>query len=422
MDLDAYLIALRREFHRYPESGWTEFRTTARIVEELQHAGIPVRWGRELHVPEKMCGLPERAVLDACFARALAETDRPDLLGPMEGGFTGCVAQIQGDPKGKTVAIRVDIDCCDVTEAAEESHRPAAEGFASCHGGCMHACGHDAHAAMGIGAAKLLWENRERLRGTVRVIFQPAEEGLRGAASMTAAGVLKGCEALVGLHAGIHDLAVGTVAASCTGFLSSTKFDAVFHGVSAHAGICPEQGRNAMAAGAKAVLELLDIPNRHTELCRVNVGTFHSGSGRNVIPAEAHLTIETRGETAALNKTVEKEAVEVCRAAAERYGCTVETRFMGGSKATDCDRSLSRRAAEILARTEGVVQVLPEIHFGGGEDCTTMMRAVQQQGGEATYLLLGMPLTAPHHNGSFDIDERILAIGARALEELAMGM
>ena len=420
MDFDTCLVSLRRELHRYPESAWTEFRTTARIVEELQRLGIPVRWGRELHAQEKMYGLPEKRVLDECFARALKETGRPDLLGPMEGGFTGCVAEIRGALPGKTVAIRVDIDCCDVTEAADKSHRPAAEGFASCHSGCMHACGHDAHAAMGIGAAKLLWEKRESLRGTVRVIFQPAEEGLRGAASMTAAGVLDGCNVLLGLHVGIRDLEVGTVASGCTGFLSSTKFDALFHGVPAHAGVSPEKGRNAMAAGARAVLELLDIPKHHPGLCRVNVGTFHAGSGRNVIPAEAHLTIETRGETAELNKTVEREALELCRAAAEQYGCTVETHFMGASDGAACDGELSRRAADILKRTEGFTKVLPTIAFGGGEDFTTMMRAVQQQGGQATYLLLGMPLIAPHHSDRFDVDERLLSLGARALAGLAM--
>ena len=281
------LIALRREFHRYAEAGWTEFRTTLRIVQELQKQNIPVRFGREIHAPDSMYGLPAPEVLEACFLRALSETGRADLLLPMRGGFTGCVAEIQGALPGPVIGIRVDIDCCEVDEAADDAHLPFREGFASCHENCMHACGHDAHAAIGVGAAIRLWEAREQLHGTVRVIFQPAEEGLRGAASMTAAGVVDDCDILCGLHVGIRDLPVGTVAASCTNFLSSTKFDAIFHGVPAHAGIAPEQGRNAMAAGAKAVLDLLDIPNRHEGLCRVNVGTFTAGSGRNVIPARA---------------------------------------------------------------------------------------------------------------------------------------
>lgn len=416
------LIALRREFHRYAEAGWTEFRTTARIVEELQKQNIPVRWGKALHDPASMYGLPAPEVLEACFQRAMQETERHNLLAPMRGGFTGCVAEIQGALPGPVIGIRVDIDCCEVTESADDDHIPAREGFASCHENCMHACGHDAHAAIGIGTALRLWQQRDRLRGTVRVIFQPAEEGLRGADSMTAAGVVDDCDILFGLHVGIRDLPVGTVAASCTDFLSSTKFDAIFHGVPAHAGIAPEQGRNAMAAGAKAVLDLLDIPNRHEGLCRVNVGTFTAGSGRNVIPARAHLTVETRGETAELNAAVEQEAMALCRAAAEAYGCALETRFMGAAADAVCDEALVCRTAAVLETVPGVKQVLSAVPFGAGEDITTMMRMVQRHGGQATELLLGMPLPAPHHNGRFDIAEEVIPLGVEILTRLAMEM
>lgn len=416
------LIALRREFHRYAEAGWTEFRTTLRIVQELQKRNIPVRFGREIHAPDAMYGLPAPEVLEACFLRALSETSRAALLVPMRGGFTGCVAEITGALPGPVIGIRVDIDCCEVSEAADDAHLPFREGFASCHENCMHACGHDAHATIGVGTAIRLWETREQLHGTVRVIFQPAEEGLRGAASMTAAGVVDDCDILCGLHVGIRDLPVGTVAASCMNFLSSTKFDAIFHGVPAHAGIAPEQGRNAMAAGAKAVLDLLDIPNRHDGLCRVNVGTFTAGSGRNVIPARAHLTVETRGETAELNAVVEDEAMTLCRAAADAYGCTLETQFMGAASDAVCDEALVQDTMAILKTVPGVKQILQSVPFGAGEDVTTMMRAVQRRGGQATELLLGMPLTAPHHNSRFDVAEEVIPLGVDVLVKFAMGM
>lgn len=419
MDIDN-LIALRQEFHRYPEAGWTEFRTTLRIVQELQKRNIPVRWGKELHNPDAMYGLPAPEVLEACFLRALSETGRADLLVPMRGGFTGCVAEIRGALPGPVICIRVDIDCCEVTESADADHIPARDNFASCHENCMHACGHDAHTAIGIGTAIHLWEARDQLRGTVRVIFQPAEEGLRGAASMTAAGLLDDCDILFGLHVGIRDLPVGTVAASCTSFLSSTKFDAIFHGVPAHAGIAPEQGRNAMAAGAKTVLDLLAIPNRHEGLCRVNVGTFTAGSGRNVIPARAHLTVETRGETAELNAAVEQEAMALCHAAADAYGCTLETQFMGAAADAVCDKALVQNTMAILKTVPGVKQVLQSVPFGAGEDITTMMRAVQGHGGQATELLLGMPLPAPHHNNRFDVAEEVIPLGVEILTALAM--
>ena len=416
------LIALRREFHQYPESGWTEFRTTVRIIEELQKLGLPVRYGREIHAPEKMFGLPEKSVLEACWQRAAEETGRHDLLEAMRGGYTGCVTVIQGALPGPTVGIRVDIDCNDVGESDDPAHFPAAQGFRSRHGGCMHACGHDAHAAIGIGVAKLLQERKEQLRGRVLLIFQPAEEGLRGAASLTAAGVLKDCEILFGLHAGLVDAPVGTVAAGCHGFLASSKFDVIFHGVAAHAGMAPEQGRNAVAAAAKATLELLDIPSRRRDVSRVNVGSFHGGSGRNVIPAEAVLAVETRGASTEINREVEAEALRLCEAAAEAYGCTCEVRFMGSAGSAVCDQELANRVRQILTQVDGVETVLPDAQLQVGEDYTTMMAAVQARGGQATELIAAMPLPYPHHSERFHLDEGVIPLGARVLAELVLNI
>ena len=418
--LERELTALRREFHRYPEAGWTEFRTTVRIVEELEQLGLEVRYGQAIHVPEQRFGLPTPEMLEACWQRANTETNRHDLLRAMRGGYTGCLAVIEGAQKGPTAAIRVDIDCNEVGEARDTVHRPAAEGFHSEHAGCMHACGHDAHIAIGIGAAKLLCAQRHLLRGRVLLLFQPAEEGLRGAASFAAAGHLKNCDRLFGLHVGLMDTPVGTVAASCRGFLASSKFDVTFHGVAAHAGLAPEQGRNALAAAATATLQLLDIPARTDGLCRVNVGTLRAGTGRNVIPAEAVMQVETRGATTEINSFAEAEAKRICQAAAEQCGCTCETTFMGSAGTAVCDAPLVEQALQILPAVEGVETVLPEVELAIGEDITTLMTAVQACGGQATELVVGMPLPAPHHNGRFDVDERVLGIGARSLAALAL--
>lgn len=419
--IEDWLIGLRREFHRYPESGWTEFRTTARIIEELEAMGLPVRYGPSIHVPEKMFGLPKPEVLEACWQRAKAESDRPELIDAMKGGFTGCLTVIEGALPGPTVGLRVDIDCNDVQETEDPKHRPAAEGFASCHHNCMHACGHDGHAAIGLGAAKLLCAYRDQLRGKVLLVFQPGEEGLRGAASLTAAGHFSRCDYFFGAHVGlVEGCHVGTVIAGGHGFLSSTKFDVTFRGVPAHAGASPELGRNAMAAAAAAVLHMLAIPRHHAGASRINVGTFHAGTGRNVIPAEAELTVETRGATGEINDYMESSALRVCRAAAEMYGCTCETRFMGAAGDVTCDRALVERIMPILREVDGVDEVRPDVDFGGGEDVTTMMRDVQAHGGQVTELVLGMPLTAPHHNSYFDMDERVLGVGARCFAALAL--
>ena len=110
------LISLRREFHRYPEICWTEFRTTARIIEELEKLGLPVTYGRAVHAEEKMLDLPEPAELEACMERAKAEGARPDLVDAMAGGFTGCMTVIEGALPGPVTGVRVDMDALTIRE------------------------------------------------------------------------------------------------------------------------------------------------------------------------------------------------------------------------------------------------------------------------------------------------------------------
>lgn len=420
--LEAELIAIRREFHRYPETAWTEFRTTARIIEELKKLGLEPEFGPQLHVPEKMYGMPKPEVLQACYDRALKESDHPEWIKKMKGGFTGCLVTVEGAKPGPTVGIRVDIDCNDVDEAVDEKHVPYRDGYASTHPMCMHACGHDAHAAIGIGTAKLLKAYQDELEGRVLLVFQPGEEGLRGAASMTAAGLFDKCDYFLGAHIGLRSWPTGTIAAGSYGFLSSTKFDVMFHGKAAHAGAAPEMGCNAIAAASSAVLNMLAISRHHEGSSRINVGTFHGGTGRNVIPGEAELTVETRGGTDAINAYMEEAATRVCRAAGEMYGCTVETRFMGAAGGVECDKEVIDKALKVLPGVEGVVEVKPLENFGGGEDVTTMMKAVQKNGGKVSEMIFGFPLVAAHHNNYFDIDENVIGIGARAFAALALNM
>ncbi|MGI6587008.1 MAG: amidohydrolase [Lutisporaceae bacterium] len=414
------LIALRREFHNYPELCWTEFRTTARIIEELEKLGLTVQYGPSIHKREKMFGLPDPEVLEYCWQRAKAESTRHDLIDDMRGGYTGCLTVIEGALPGPTIGIRVDIDCNELQESVDQKHRPAAEGFSSVHNNCMHACGHDAHAAIGIGTAQLLCAYRDQLRGKVILVFQPGEEGLRGAASLTAAGHFSQCDYFFSAHVGLKNLRVGTVAASAHGFMASTKFDVTFKGVSAHSGASPEEGRNALAAAATAVLNMLAIPRHHEGASRINIGHLNSGTARNIIPADATLMVETRGATSAINDYMEMSAKRICKTAADMYECSYAIHFMGAANGIECDPPLIRRTEEILAQVDGVDEVLSDFNLGGCEDVTTIMREVQSHGGQVTELIFGMPLVAPHHNNFFDIDERVIAIGARCFAQIAL--
>lgn len=414
------LIAFRRDLHKYPESGWTEFRTTVKIIEKLTELGVPFRFGREIHSEENMFGVPSKQYLGYCEERAEKECGRGDLIAEMSGGFTGCVAVVEGAAPGPVVAFRVDIDSNDVAESGDEEHIPNKLGFASLHENLMHACGHDGHAAIGIGAIELLMKYRDMLAGKVIFIFQPAEEGLRGAKSITESGILDEVDYIIGGHLGLGLDRLGAIAAGSHGFLASTKFDAHFKGIPAHAGASPEMGHNAVAAAACATLNLLAIPRHGGGSSRINVGTMRGGTGRNVIPEYAELTIETRGLTTEINEYMEKSAQRVCRSAADMYECEYSSSFMGAAQTAVCDKELVEKVSCAIGELESVKEITEDFDFSGGEDFTTMMNRVQSHGGKATETVIGTPLCGLHHNGKFDFDERALLIGAECFAKIAL--
>ena len=418
--LEQELVCLRREFHRFPETGWTEYRTTVRIIEELQKLGLSVRYGQEIHDPESRTSVASQEELDRHWQRAAEECNHSPLLDAMRGGFTGCVTEIAGAHPGPTIGIRVDIDCNDLHETDDPNHVPVMEGFASLHPGCMHACGHDAHAAIGIGIAKILCACREQLSGKVVLIFQPGEEGSRGAKSMTNAGVVKDCDYFFGAHVGLHSLPTGTVCTGVTGILANSKVDVTFHGLSAHAAAAPEKGRNALAAAATATLNLLSIAPHHAGVSRINVGTLEAGTARNIIPDRAFMRLETRGSTNEINNYMLSAARRICEAAAQMHGCTCEFICVGGVDTAESDRCLADLAEKVLTDVPGVTQFAEKLDFGASEDVVTMMTAVQAAGGKATEMLFPMPLKAPHHNDHFDIDEGVIILATRCFAKLAL--
>ena len=416
------VIALRREFHRYPESAWTEYRTTCRVVELLTALSIPVRYGAAIHSSPHMYGLPSPAEDAAALERARQAGCDGALLSAMAGGYTGCVAIIDGGHPGKTIALRVDLDCNTLSESTDTDRLPVREGFASCRDGFMHACGHDGHAAIGLRLAAELWERRQEIHGQVRIIFQPAEEGLGGGASLVEAGVLDGVDILLGSHISMGLTPVGTVAAGTHGFLASTKIDVLIHGRGAHAGVCPEEGRNALAAAAAAVTNLLAISRTGQGASRINIGSLIAKAGRNVIPPEAKLSLETRGATDEINRYMEDAALRVIDAAAAMYGCTAEHRIMGRGGCTGSSPELAARVAEILEQVPGVDKILPSFDFRASEDITTMMQRVRSQGGQATELIFGAAIAAPHHSERFDFDESVLPLAVRSLMTLVLSL
>lgn len=181
------IIALRRDLHQHPELGFTEFRTATKVVHMLTELGYQVTYGKNAIDDTSRRGLPKPEVLDDAYQRAIREGADPAIVQQMRGGFTAVVAELEGLQEGPTTAFRFDMDALPIRESGLDKHAPTAGQFRSTHEGLMHACAHDGHTAIGLALAERLSDRQ--FAGKVRLLFQPAEEGVRGAYAM----VEKGC-------------------------------------------------------------------------------------------------------------------------------------------------------------------------------------------------------------------------------------
>ena len=406
--LQPEMVAQRRDFHKYAESGWFEMRTSSIIARKLTDLGYEVLVGEDVCDRDARMGVADEATLEAQYQRAIEQGADPEFVKATRGGMTGAIGILRCG-EGPTVALRFDIDALGVIESEEADHRPQAEGWRSVNPGMMHACGHDGHATVGLGVAKVLMDMKDQLHGTVKLIFQPAEEGVRGAKSIVAKGHLKGVDYVLGTHVTNNKGEEGCmVYPGSKDSFATSKYDVVFHGKSAHAGGCPNQGDNAMLAAATAVLNLQAIPRHAGGATRINVGRLLAGSGRNVICDEAKMEIEVRGSTTELNQYVENYALRILENAAAMHGCTVEYKLMGAAESLVSDMSLVQRLRKVWEDAGFAVSEKDMMTLGGSEDYSYMMNAVQQQGGQATFFRALTTCYAGSHNRRYDFDEVFL--------------
>ncbi len=407
------LVALRRDLHKHAESGWLEMRTSSLIARRLSDLGYEVLVGQQVCKAESRMGVPPQEELDKAYRRAEAQGADPEFLPYTKDGMTGVIGILRCG-EGPVVAMRFDIDALGVIESGEADHRPAAEGFASVNTGAMHACGHDGHTCVGLGVAKTLVQIKDQLHGTIKLIFQPAEEGVRGAKSIVDNGHLEGVDYFLGAHITAQDAQENDLTPGAFGSLATSKFDVTFHGAAGHAGAAPHSGNNALLAAATALLNLQAIPRHGDGVTRINVGRLVGGSGRNVIADEAFMEIEVRGDTTALNQYMSDYALRILESAAAMHGCTVEVKLMGAASSLVSDRELAQRAAEVCARNLGMK--VPEnvmIKSGGSEDVAYMMGRVQEQGGKAIFMRIRTALADRPHNRKFDFDESYIPKGIK---------
>jgi len=410
------LRELRREFHRHPEPGWREFRTTGRVVEELERIGVDeIAVGRDALATDERMAVPPAAELEPWIERAREAGVRSDILERTADGHTGVIATLE-QGEGPCIGLRVDLDAISMRESDEREHRPAAEGFRSEHDGYMHACGHDAHLAMALGTLERVKESE--FDGTLTVFFQPAEEISGGGKAMAESSYLDDIDYLLALHIGL-DHPTGEIVAGIEKPLAMAHLTATFEGASAHAGKAPNEGANAMQAAATAIQNAYGIPRHSDGLTRINVGRIEGGTASNVIAEEVTIEAEVRGETTALMEYTRTELERVCYAAAEMHDCDVTPRVISESPRVDSHPALRDLVGNVAWEVEGVERVVPTEEFGVSEDVTYLMERVQENGGLASYVLVGTDHPTSHHTPTFDIDEDSLEVGVTLLTETA---
>lgn len=415
---DVDVAELRRRIHAHAEPGFLEYRTAATVIEALQRFGVRYRSGREAMDIGAVAVMPSEDEHEEWAELAVEAGVPAEWVELFRNEGTGVIAELTGNRPGPVWGLRMDMDALPVEEDSSESHFPHAHGFNS-QTPYMHACAHDGHTAIGIALASRLSDGN--FPGTVKILFQPAEEGVRGAAPMIAGGAVEGIERMLALHLG-GEQPVGTVIGGTTGMMGTTKWRADFTGEPAHAAAAPEMGRNALAAAAHATLGILGMTRFSTTETRVNVGTLNAHGSANIIPAEATITYETRAYSNDVLEEMNCRAVRIVTGAAEMYGAEVDTTCYGEAATSSPDREMIddiSRAASELPAIDRFVPVEDTVR--GSDDAHLMINAVQSAGGTGSYIWVGADNPAPHHHHRFDIQEASLDIALDLLERIFRG-
>lgn len=370
--LQPQLVEWRRLLHQKPELGFQEKLTAELIEKKLQAWGI-----------EHQTGIAQ----------------------------TGIVAIIKGNKLSseKVLAIRADMDALPIQELNDVPYR-------SLHDGVMHACGHDGHTAIALGTAYYLQQHRDDFGGTVKIIFQPAEEGPGGAKPMIEAGVLKNpdVDAIIGLHLW-NNLPLGTVGVRSGALMAAVEsFDCKILGKGGH-GAIPHQTVDAVVVAAQIINALQTIVARNVnpiDSAVVTVGKLHAGSKRNVIADTASMSGTVRYFNPAYKDFFKRRVEEIIAGTCQSHGAKYDLEYWSLYPPVINDTSIAELvrsvAEEVIETPMGVV---PECQTMAAEDMSFFLQAVP-----GCYFFLGSAnpakdLAYPHHHPRFDFDETALPIG-----------
>ncbi len=365
------LVLLRRDLHQHPELSWHEQRTAdqvCRFLDELQ-----IEYQR-------------------------------DVVG------TGIVANIAGAKPGPCIALRADMDALPVLE---ETGLP----FASQYQGVMHACGHDGHTAMLLGAARLLAAETD-LPAPVRLIFQPAEETADGAKAMADAGVLKDVAMIFGGHIDRH-FPLGSIAVTEGAVnASSDRFSIAITGKGGHAAR-PHETIDAVVVGSLMVMALQTIVSREVNPAHpsvVTIGRFDAGTAANVIAGQAHLEGSIRAQDADVRESLHRGIERMAKSIGQLHGAAVEVTIEPGTPVVSNPAQCTELARQAASRIGPVVGM--ETANMGGEDFGYYLQHVP-----GCYVRFGTAKEGvdyfPAHSSKFDFDEQVIAVGAAYYQAVA---
>lgn len=386
------VIEWRRNFHEHPELSNREFETAEKIAKHLKNLGFEV------------------------------ET---------EIAKTGVVALLKGDHPGKVVALRADIDALPVTERNNLPFKSeVTTDFLGSQTGVMHACGHDTHTAILMGAAEVLAQNKDKIHGTIKFIFQPAEEGPPpgeegGAKLMIKEGVLKSpdVDAIFGLHIN-SETPVGTIRYKPEGTMAAVeRFVINVKGKQTH-GSQPWSGTDPILISAKIIDGLQTIISRDSKLIDaaavITVGKITSGLRFNIIPESAEMIGTVRTLEPKMREKILSRMKEMVPKLAEAYGGEATIEIQNNTAVTYNDVSLTNQMLPSLQKVAGEDHVELVKATTGGEDFSYFQEEVPG----LYFFLGGQPLDseepAPHHTPDFFIDESGLLLGVKAMTQLAL--
>ena len=360
------IIQLRRDLHRIPETAYTEKKTSAYIANYLNNLKLEVK-----------TGIARYGVV------GLMKTGRP----------------------GPTLMIRADMDALPLKENTGLA-------FASEHEGAMHACGHDAHMAMVLGAATVFNTLKDEISGNIKFLFQPAEEGPGGAEPMIKAGVMESPK--VDYSIGCHvwpDIPEGTIGVRPGPFMAAMdRFDIKIKGKGGH-GAMPHLSVDALEVGTQVVNALQRIVSRQMDPLEptvVTIGTFHAGTAFNIIPAEAEMSGTTRTFNPDIWNSWEARIAKVVRGVCDSMGCDFELKFSKGYPVTINDAPMAEIVRGCAAKVVGEDRVVVPRKTLGGEDF-----AYYLQRSQGCYFALGVGRdgAVPVHNPAFDFNEDVMLLG-----------